>query len=306
MSRRIEISFTDRSATAAVDLLEDDAPTASELVWALLETPLTTRAVHAIYAGPAVLIGIPDSDDHLSSGEIPVENETQHPEPGDVLLLPPADDAGEDIWGEPGAEPGLTLAIFYGNQGRPFSPSGWQPGIVVGKVSKGTGPVREACRATRFEGAERVCVAREACPGEVSEVVMYSDGASLGNPGPAGAGFVIEAPDGRELSRGSVPLGVQTVNVAEYRALIDGLLEAQRLGVRKVHALMDSQLVVRQLTGEYRVKAENLRPLYQWASKLISSFEEFSCEHVSREHNERADELAGEGARRSKEQQNKK
>lgn len=306
MSRQIQISFSDHDTTATVGLLEEDAPNAAELLWDILETPLTTRAVHAIYAGPAVLIHIPERHGEPRGGQIPVENETQHPRSGDVLLLPPAEDADEDIWGEPGQEPGVTVAIFYGEQGRPFSPSGWQAGVVAGRVTQGLGALREVCRAVRFEGAQRVCIAREACPGEITEAILHSDGASLGNPGPAGAGFVLETHDGRPIAEGSIPLEPTTVNVAEYRGLIDGLLEAQRLGVRRVLARMDSQLVVRQLTGEYRVKAEGLRPLYQWASRLISSFDAFKCEHVPREKNERADELAGEAAKRSKEQHSRK
>ncbi|MFW5867040.1 MAG: DUF3830 family protein [Armatimonadota bacterium] len=305
MSHEIQITFLEGDASATVTLLDDDAPGASELLWRILETPLIGRAVHAIYAGPAVLVHIPERHGEPKGGQIPVENETQHPEPGDVMLLPPAEDEAEDIWGEPGAEPGVTLAIFYGDQGRAFSPSGWQPGIVVGRITEGLAAFRETGRRVRFEGAQRVCIAREECAEKVTDVVLYSDGASLGNPGPAGAGFVITSRSGRLLAEGSVPLEPTTVNVAEYRGLIDGLLEAQRLGARRVHALMDSQLIVRQLTGEYRVKAEHLRPLYQWASKVISSFDAFKCEHVPREKNERADELAGKAAKRSKEQYKK-
>lgn len=302
MSRQIQISFPDLDTTVTARLLVEDAPNAAAMLWGILQTPLTGRAVHAIYAGPAVLVGVPERHGEPVGGQLPVENETQHPEPGDILLLPPAADAAEDLWGEPGSEPGVTIAIFYGAQGRAFSPSGWQPGVVVARVTEGLGALREACRAVRFEGAQRVCIAREACPGEIPEVRIYSDGASLGNPGPAGAGFVIETPEGILVSEGSVPLEPTTVNVAEYRGLIDALLEAQRLGARRVHAMMDSELVVRQLTGEYRVKAESLRPLYQWASRLISTFDTFTCEHVPRERNQRADELAGQAAKRSREQ----
>lgn len=306
MSREIQISFTDLETTATISLLEDVAPNASGLIWGILQTPVTTRAVHAIYAGPAVLIDIPERHGEPRGGTVPVENETQHPRPGDVLVLPPADDPEEDLWGEPGREAGVTIAIFYGRQGRPFSPSGWQPGVVIGRVTGGVEAVKQIGRATRFAGAQPVCIAREGCPGEVERAIMHSDGASLGNPGPAGAGYVITSPDGRVLGEGAIPLEPNTVNVAEYRGLIDGLLEAQRLGVRRLHAKMDSQLIVRQLSGEYRVKAENLRPLYQWASKLISGFDEFTCEHVPRDENKRADELAGEAAKRSKEQHGRK
>lgn len=301
MNQRIQISISEPAASAAAALLTQDAPQASELLWNMLETPFVGRAVHAIYAGPAVLLAIPERHGEPRGGQIPVENETERPEPGDIMLLPAAEDSAEDIWGEPGPDGGVTLAIFYGEQGRPFTPSGWQPGVVVAKITDGMGAIREAGRAIRFEGAREVCIGREACAGEITEAVLHADGASLGNPGPAGAGFVLETPDGRLISEGSVPLEPTTVNVAEYRALIAGLSEAQRLKIRTLHALLDSQLIVRQLSGEYRVKAAILRPLYQWASKLISKFEHFDCRHVPREQNARADELAGEAAKKSKE-----
>jgi len=302
MSQDIQISFRELDTTVTARLLADEAPRAAEMLWEMLQTPLTTRAVHAIYAGPAVLMQIPARHGEPRDGEIPVENEVREPEPGDIMLVPPAAEAAEDVWGEPGAEDGVTIALFYGEAGRPFCPSAGQAGVLVGKVTEGLGMLRVTCRAARYEGAQRVCIGREACPGQIEEVVLHSDGASLGNPGPAGAGFVLETPQGQLLAEGARPLAPTTVNVAEYSALIDGLLKAQELGARRVRALMDSELVVRQLTGRYRVKSEGLRPLYQRASRLISEFEHFECEHVPREFNARADELAGEGAKRSKEQ----
>ncbi len=305
MSREIQISFPDLETTATVRLLDDEAPQGAEMLWNILQTPLTTRAVHAIYAGPAVLVEIPARHGEPRGGQIPIEGETQHPEPGDILLLPPADDPAEDLWGEPGDDGGVTIAVFYGDGGRPFWPSGNQPGALVGKVVEGLDALRVTCRAARFEGAQRVCIGRVGSPQQVEEVIMHSDGASLGNPGPAGAGFVIETPAGQVLAEGSVPLPPTTANVAEYRALIDGLQKAQELGAKGVRALMDSELVVRQLTGRYRVKSEGLRPLYQRASGLIATFERFECRHVPREQNARADELAGKAAKRSKERHRK-
>ncbi|MEA3400835.1 MAG: DUF3830 family protein [Armatimonadota bacterium] len=302
MTRQIQIGLRDRDVTARIELCDDTAPNASDLLWGILQTPFVGRAVHAIYAGPAVLIAIPQRHGEPRGGQIPVENETQRPPPGAVLLLPPVADDAEDIWGEPGAEAGVTVAVFYGRQGRPFTPSGWQPGVVAGRVSQGLKRLREACRRVRFEGAQEVHLGREPSGSEVASAILFSDGASLGNPGPAGAGFVLTAPDGRLLAEGSVPLEPTTVNVAEYRALIAGLHEACRQGVTRLQARMDSLLLVKQLTGEYRVKAPHLRPLYQWAGKLINKLDSFSVAHVPREENQRADELAGDAARRSREQ----
>lgn len=303
MSRQIQIRLREPDTTATITLCDEEAPHGAELVWRILQTPFVGRVVHAIYAGPAILIAVPERHGEPRGGQIPVENETQSPRPGDLLLLPPATEEDEDLWGEPGAESGVTMGVFYGAGGRPFTPSGWQPGIVVGRVSTGLEELRRAARAVRFEGATDVRLGREAAPGEVEEAVLHADGASLGNPGPAGAGFVLEARDGRLLAEGSVPLEPATVNVAEYRALIAGLHEAHRQGVSRLQVLLDSQLIVRQLSGEYRVKSALLRPLYDWACRLIGKFERFACEHVPRGENEQADELAGEAAQRSKEQQ---
>ncbi len=300
MSRLIRISFRDLQTEARARLCDDAAPGASDLLWGLLATPFVGRAVHAIYAGPAVIVHVPERHGEPRGGQIPVENETDRPAPGEVLLLPPPVDE-EDLGGEPRAT-GATVAVFYGDRGRPLTPQGWRPGVVVARVTEGLEPLRGACRTVRFEGAREVSLERQPRAGEVAEAVLYSDGASLGNPGPAGAGFVLETVTGQTLAEGSVPLPPTTVNVAEYRALIMGLHEAQRQGVRRLQARMDSQLVVRQLTGEYRVKAGHLRPLYRRASKLIARLDEFDCVHVPREENQRADGLAAEAARRSKEQ----
>lgn len=298
MSQQIQVTFREHETTAVAQLQASEAPGASELVWQMLETPFVGCAVHAMYAGPAVLVGIPERHGEPRGGQIPVENETNHPEPGDLLLIPHTPD--EDGMSADGAK-SVTLAIFYGEGGRPFTPSGWQPGVVVAKVTQGFDQLRDLCRRIRYEGAMEVSLGREELPGTVTEALLYADGASLGNPGPAGAGFVILTGDGRPVAEGSVPLKPTTVNVAEYYALIAGLREAHRLGITKLDARLDSQLVCRQLSGRYRVKARNLQPLYQEVRKLASGFDRFTCVHLPREQNERADALAGAAARRSKE-----
>ncbi|MGD9495681.1 MAG: DUF3830 family protein [Armatimonadota bacterium] len=303
MSPRIQITFPALEVAASGELCSREAPGGAGLLWGILETPFVGRAVHAMYAGPAALVHIPPRHGEPRGGQIPVENETERPQPGEILLLPPPA-AEEDLGGEQAAS-GVTLAIFYGDKGRPLTPQGWQPGVVVARVVVGLEALRGACRRLRFEGATEVTLSRQVRPGKVERALLYSDGASLGNPGPAGAGFVLTAEDGRLLAEGSIPLDPDSVNVAEYRALIAGLHEARRQGVRRLEARMDSELLCKQLTGEYRVKAPNLRPLYEWARKLIGKFEEFDCRYVPREHNARADELAGMAARRSKEQHSK-
>ncbi len=129
--------------------------------------------------------------------------------------------------------------------------------------------------------------------------VLYTDGSSLGNPGPAGAGFVLQEPDGTVVER-AIPLGETTVGVAEYRALIAGLSEALSRGVQRIHVYSDSQFMCRQIQGKYKVRSANIRPLYEWACKLVSQFDEFQIEHTVREGNQRADALARQAAEQAK------
>jgi ribonuclease HI len=121
---------------------------------------------------------------------------------------------------------------------------------------------------------------------------LQADGASRGNPGPAAYGFVLDAPDGSSLSEGAGALGTTTNNVAEYRGLVAGLERALALGVREIEVCLDSELVVRQLTGAYRVKNAGLKPLFERARLLLARFERWSIRHVPRADNSRADELA--------------
>ena len=133
-----------------------------------------------------------------------------------------------------------------------------------------------------------------------AEAVLYTDGASLGNPGPAGAGFVLASPDKTVVVERAIPLGETTVGVAEYRALIAGLSEALSRGIRRVRVYSDSEFMCRQLQGKYKVRAKNIRPLYEWARKLIGQFEDFQIEHTARDGNQRADALAKQAAQEAR------
>ena len=133
--------------------------------------------------------------------------------------------------------------------------------------------------------------AREA-GGPGLRLVLRTDGAARGNPGPSAAGVVIEDARGRALARKGVLLGRGTNNEAEYRALIAALEEAKGLGGREVEVRADSELVVMQVTGRYRVKAPNLKPLYAKVRELLASFERYDVRHVPREENAEADGLA--------------
>lgn len=126
----------------------------------------------------------------------------------------------------------------------------------------------------------------------LKEVDLYCDGASRGNAGPAAIGVVLRAPDGQEILAWGEAIGEATSNVAEYRALIAGLSRALGLGVKSVRVFCDSQLVVRQLNGVYRVKSPALRPLFEEAQALLKGFASSSVVHVPRGENQRADALA--------------
>ncbi len=126
-----------------------------------------------------------------------------------------------------------------------------------------------------------------------SPVVIFADGGSRGNPGPAGCGAVLIR-DGETVSSVSHFIGVATNNVAEYTGLVLALERALALGYSAVDVKMDSELVVKQMKGQYRVKNEGLIPLFNKARALASRFQSFSIGHVRREHNKDADRLANQ------------
>ena len=123
---------------------------------------------------------------------------------------------------------------------------------------------------------------------------LFTDGGARGNPGPAAYGFVLEADDGTVLAAEGAPIGVATNNVAEYRALLAGLEKALELHVPEVEVVSDSELLVKQMTGEYRVKNEALRTLSLEATRLARRIGKVSYTAVRREHNELADRLVNE------------
>jgi ribonuclease HI len=126
------------------------------------------------------------------------------------------------------------------------------------------------------------------------QAVLYVDGGARGNPGPAGVGIVLTDSDGTELDRANAYIGETTNNVAEYRALLLGLDRARASGVEELEIVNDSQLVARQLTGEYKVKKEDLRLLHGQARQALSGFGRWSIRSVPREANEVADALVNE------------
>jgi ribonuclease HI len=121
---------------------------------------------------------------------------------------------------------------------------------------------------------------------------IHIDGASRGNPGEAGFGIQVTRPDGSASAGLYGYLGRATNNVAEYQALIHALRYALRSGARRVRIFSDSQLVVRQIDGSYRVKHHDMRPLHAEAMALMARFEDARVSHVPREQNRDADRLA--------------
>jgi ribonuclease HI len=122
-------------------------------------------------------------------------------------------------------------------------------------------------------------------------VVVNVDGGARGNPGPAAIAAVISTPDGQVLEQRGERIGTATNNVAEYRALLLGLERARELGAREVELIGDSELIVRQVKGEYKVKHADLRPLRDRVADALEHFDRWSIRHVRREENAAADEL---------------
>lgn len=127
-----------------------------------------------------------------------------------------------------------------------------------------------------------------------AEWTVRCDGGSRGNPGPGAGAYVLLDDTGREVEARGEPLGIVTNNVAEYRALIAGLAAAARHEVRRLRVCMDSELVVRQMTGEYRVKHPGLKPLHLAAKQAALRIERVKFVAVRREENVRADALVNE------------
>jgi ribonuclease HI len=122
---------------------------------------------------------------------------------------------------------------------------------------------------------------------------LSTDGGARGNPGPAAYGYVLEA-DGTVLAAHGERIGVATNNVAEYRGLVAGLEKAVELAVPEVEVVSDSELLVKQMRGEYKVKNEALRDLSLQASRLARQLDRVEYRHVRRAHNELADRLVNE------------
>ncbi len=131
-------------------------------------------------------------------------------------------------------------------------------------------------------------------PREEERVYIYVDGAARGNPGPAGVGIVIKDGEGRLLKKAKKKIGTATNNVAEYTALVEALRLAHAMGKTSVEVFSDSELLVKQINGEYAVRSPALKPLYAKVMEYIDGFNSFHITHIGRARNTLADSLANE------------
>jgi len=123
---------------------------------------------------------------------------------------------------------------------------------------------------------------------------LYADGACRGNPGQGGAGAVLMDENGNIVATAKYSLGLCTNNIAEYKALILGMDEALKRQCRHLHIFLDSELLVNQINGTYKIKNENLKVLMRDVRKLLSYFDSYTVEHIDRSRNNIADRLANE------------
>jgi len=130
--------------------------------------------------------------------------------------------------------------------------------------------------------------------GQIEHVTAYTDGGSRGNPGPSACGFVLTDSAGTRLHAKAFFLSQATNNIAEYTGIVRALQAAKQIGAKKVTVFSDSELLVRQLNGQYKVKSEKLRPLFQETIDLLSKFESWKVRHVTRDKNQEADRLVNQ------------
>jgi ribonuclease HI len=128
----------------------------------------------------------------------------------------------------------------------------------------------------------------------MEKLVVNVDGGARGNPGPAAVGVVVQGPDGTVLEERGERIGRATNNVAEYRALLLGIERARELGAGELELVGDSELIVRQVKGEYKVKDATMRELHGQALRALRSFDRWSIRHVRRDENAAADRLVNE------------
>jgi ribonuclease HI len=169
-----------------------------------------------------------------------------------------------------------------------------------------TGSIRKRKEISQFNLFEKECISPES-KHQKKYSMMYCDGASSGNPGKSGIGIVINLSDNDAQTLGkdniyriSEYIGSATNNVAEYSALIKGLRKARSLGLKKIKIYLDSELLVRQINGIYKVKNKNLIPLWVKTKDILKDFDDCIITHIPREMNREADSLARQAVKKEK------
>ncbi|MCX5754290.1 MAG: ribonuclease HI family protein [Candidatus Krumholzibacteria bacterium] len=135
-------------------------------------------------------------------------------------------------------------------------------------------------------------------PRGLDRAILHADGASRGNPGPSAIAAIIHLPTGEELASVAKRIGRATNNVAEYRAVIEGMKLARDIGIRELTVFVDSELVMKQLTGAYRIRSRDLEPLAREVAAEARHFGKCAFKHVKREENREADRMANEALNR--------
>jgi ribonuclease HI len=167
-----------------------------------------------------------------------------------------------------------------------------QESMELSKAEREARRRERAAAAAEAEKQEQAVIAEVAAQARPVHTRLYCDGAARGNPGPAGAGAVIVNPAGHIVAKVGKFLGDETNNVAEYMGLILGLKRAKAMGIKELEVLADSELVVKQVKGEYAVKAEHLAPLHAEAVALFKGFDLIEIRHIPREENGQADAMS--------------
>lgn len=160
--------------------------------------------------------------------------------------------------------------------------------------------LRQAIESGQITPIFQTCADEEQDLEIPDKAILRCDGAASGNPGPAGIGMALFDRQGNEIHQWGCPIGEETNNVAEYLAMMEGLRRAAEMEISCIRVLSDSQLLVRQINGQYKVRNARLRELYARSMELLEKFEDWEVEHVDRSENELVDEIAKQQVKRAK------
>lgn len=153
--KKLYLRFLDKKIRGAIELYEREAPVTSRTIWEALKAPVRVPAVHAMFAGPEIMLGLPEAAQTFDPRAVPVENQTCFPVAGDCLWFYQAEGMMRGLAGEL-----WEIGLFYDNGGRIFGPLGWTPCNIFGRMTEGLEAFAEACRSTRIDGMQTVEIGR--------------------------------------------------------------------------------------------------------------------------------------------------